>query len=417
MALILQTCGLVSFEKEDRGMGKFFIWSSDTKTKDKDGTLIKKARNTFNSTENSGGKLLKIILGTRSVMEGVSFKNVKQVHITEPWWNESRIEQILARASRFCSHSNLPIDQQYVDIYRHYSTLPEANDKDVMEMFKDIDIPFNFRELATFGIDQKMLISSIKKQSINLDLEIIVKNSAIDCEINKNGNIIRLEEYNVPTGGKYQIYYKNPTNGKIYIREGIPHGIDFKDIYSRVYTYPNKDLPVKFIEAVQGEDGIFQPYPDPDILEEPVINADLNMKEQLEPWKSNDTLSTIKIDETLRSSIKKLYQNYNLIPLLRRSYFKESGTDVITFKDDIQVRLNLIRCIKELSKQNLVSATVKKDIAQEFSKDTQKQKANQKVLDLIYKYNVYPESYLDDLLQIAIERPEVINETLKQLSK
>ena len=30
-------------------------------------------------------------------MEGVSFKNVKQVHITDPWWNEARIEQILAR--------------------------------------------------------------------------------------------------------------------------------------------------------------------------------------------------------------------------------------------------------------------------------------------------------------------------------
>ena len=44
-------------------------------------------------------------------MEGVSFKNVKQVHITDPWWNESRIEQILARASRYCSHSNLPSEE------------------------------------------------------------------------------------------------------------------------------------------------------------------------------------------------------------------------------------------------------------------------------------------------------------------
>ena len=416
LALIFQACGLVSFEKEDRGMGKFFIWSSETKTKDKDGTLIKRARNTFNSMENTSGALLKVILGTRSVMEGVSFKNVKQVHITEPWWNESRIEQILARASRFCSHSNLPIDEQYVDIYRHYSTLSEVNDPDIMSMFKDIGITSNFRELATLGIEQKMLISSIKKQAINLELEVLLKNASIDCEINKNGNIIRLEENIVPLRGTYQIYYKNPTNGKTYIREGIPQGIDFKDIYNRVYSYPNKDFPVKFIEASQGEDGIFTPYPDPEILEEPNINSDLNMKEQLEPWRSTNTFSSLNLEKDIKDYITKLYKNYSLIPILRKAYFKETGNDVITFKDDIQSRVNLIKCIKELSKQNLVSASVKKDIAQEFSKESEKQKANQKVMDLIYKYNIYPESYLDDLLQIAVERPEIINETLKQLS-
>ena len=51
--------------------------------------------------DNKDGSLIKIILGTRSIMEGVSFKNVKQVHITDPWWNEARIEQILARACAF----------------------------------------------------------------------------------------------------------------------------------------------------------------------------------------------------------------------------------------------------------------------------------------------------------------------------
>lgn len=79
LAIILEACGLTQFDKEDRGNGRYFIWSSETKTKDRDGTFIKKARNTFNSSANSDGSQLKVILGTRSVMEGVSFKNVKQV--------------------------------------------------------------------------------------------------------------------------------------------------------------------------------------------------------------------------------------------------------------------------------------------------------------------------------------------------
>ena len=45
IAIILEACGLVNFVREDKGFGKYFVWSSDTKTKDKDGTLIKRARN------------------------------------------------------------------------------------------------------------------------------------------------------------------------------------------------------------------------------------------------------------------------------------------------------------------------------------------------------------------------------------
>ena len=418
LAAILEACGLVSFDKQAPGVnGKYFIWSSETKTKDKDGTLIKKARNTFNSFENRNGELLKVILGTRSVMEGVSFRNVKQVHITEPWWNESRIEQILARASRFCSHSNLPADEQFVDIYRHYSVLPSADDADVMSMFADIGISYNFRQLATFGIEQKMLMSSIKKQAINTELELILKSCAIDAELNKNGNIIRLEENVIPTGGYYQIFYKNQSNGRLYIREGIPEVVTFDDIYTRKYSFPNKDLPITFTEAAQDTTGLFKPFSDSEVLTEPQINSDLNTTEQIEPWKSDKIFSQLELPENVKNYTSKLYKNYQLLPVLRKNYFKESGGDVIKFKENTIARINLIKCIKELAKQNLVSADTKKQINKEFTKESQKQLMNQKVLDLIYKYNIYPESYLEDLLQLAVERPDIINETLKQMSK
>ena len=68
-------------------------------------------------------------------------------------------------------------------------------------------------------------------------------------------------------------------------------------------------------------------------------------------------------------------------------------------------RSNLIKCIQQLSALNLVSSSTKKDIAQEFKKDSQKQKINQKVLDLIYKHKIYPESYLEELLDIAVNNP------------
>lgn len=419
LAIILEACGLTQFDKEDRGNGRYFIWSSETKTKDRDGTFIKKARNTFNSSANSDGSQLKVILGTRSVMEGVSFKNVKQVHITEPWWNESRIEQILARASRYCSHSSLPINDQYVDIYRHYSVLPTTpgtRDEDVAAVLGEIGNP-DWQGLSTYGIDQKMLMSSLKKYSINNELELVLKSCAIDSEINKNGNIIRLEEHVIPSGsGLYQIFYKNPSNGRMYIREGIPESVTFTQVYNRDFSFPNKDFPIKFTESSQDETGKLVPYSDPEILTEPMINIDLNVKENIEPWKSPDTFKNLEISTEIREYMTKLYQNYLLLPILRKNYFNETGTAKIKFSEDPVKRMKLIKCIKQLSVQNLVSSSVKREIAQQFNKESQKQKINAKVLDLIYRYNVYPESYLEELLEIAVNNPESINQTLKTVS-
>ena len=98
-------------------------------------------------------------------MEGVSFRNVKQVHITEPWWNESRINQIIARASRYCSHASLPNVEQYVDVYRHYSVFSiggQSVDKEASEALRIGNIQ-NWKSLSTVSIDQKMAMMSLRK--------------------------------------------------------------------------------------------------------------------------------------------------------------------------------------------------------------------------------------------------------------
>ena len=126
-------------------------------------------------------------------------------------------------------------------------------------------------------------------------------------------------------------------------------------------------------------------------------------------------MSDTNYDE-IKEYITKLYQNYKLLPLLRKNYFNETGKEKIRFREDPIKRMRLIKCIKELSVQNLVSNSVKREIAQQFNKESQKQKINQKVLDLIYIYKVYPESYIEELLEIAVNNPESIIQTLKMVS-
>ncbi len=85
----------------------YAVW--DGHTKDADKQLIK---NIVNSKDNMTGEKIKVILGSPSVKEGVSFKHIQHLHLLDPVWNESAKTQVEGRALRFCSHVDIPRDHK-----------------------------------------------------------------------------------------------------------------------------------------------------------------------------------------------------------------------------------------------------------------------------------------------------------------
>ena len=73
----------------------------------------------FTSVENADGSVLKVLLGSSVVSEGIDLKNIDQVHILEPWWNMNKIKQTIGRAVRRCSHSALPPERRVVRVFLH----------------------------------------------------------------------------------------------------------------------------------------------------------------------------------------------------------------------------------------------------------------------------------------------------------
>ena len=63
-----------------------------------------------NSAKNKDGSIVKVILGSAASAEGINFRNIRHVHIMEPYWNYGRIKQTIARARRNKSHHALPED-------------------------------------------------------------------------------------------------------------------------------------------------------------------------------------------------------------------------------------------------------------------------------------------------------------------
>ena len=76
------------------------------------------------------GSIIKVFMITASGAEGISLKNVRYVHIVEPYWHPVRREQVIGRARRICSHEDLPVEMRNVKIFLYVSTLSEKQKTD-----------------------------------------------------------------------------------------------------------------------------------------------------------------------------------------------------------------------------------------------------------------------------------------------
>jgi superfamily II DNA or RNA helicase len=97
-----------------RTKGSYILLTS----KDNDKTianLVSQARR----EDNRNGERIRVIISSPLVAEGVDFRCVRQAHILDPWWNMSRIEQVIGRSLRTCSHTLLESAKQNCTVYLH----------------------------------------------------------------------------------------------------------------------------------------------------------------------------------------------------------------------------------------------------------------------------------------------------------
>jgi len=141
--------------------------------------------------ENKYGKLIKIMLFSPAGAEGISLSNIRQVHLMEPYWHEVRMTQMIGRAVRQCSHKDLPQNERHVDVYRYRSTKYNIKIKEIIEgqVVKKESIKIEDSMLlrtVDFEIED---LARTKNNLIQTFLDAI-KEVAIDCELNKNHNMM-----------------------------------------------------------------------------------------------------------------------------------------------------------------------------------------------------------------------------------
>ena len=121
---------------------------------------------------NVHGDVIQLLMITASGAEGIDLKNTRFVHITEPYWHHVRINQVIGRARRICSHSALEKDLQDVTVYMYISYFGTIN----MDEYPNIQ---NFdNNLST---DQSLYDIMQRKQSLSSVFLDSLKEAAIDC--------------------------------------------------------------------------------------------------------------------------------------------------------------------------------------------------------------------------------------------
>jgi Helicase conserved C-terminal domain len=139
------------------------------------------------STNNFMGQIIKVLMITASGAEGISLRNVRYVHIMEPYWHPVRIEQVIGRARRICSHNDLKDEKLrtvHVMLYIMSFTPKQMSDDSSLELrLNDVSKRDSKKPLTT---DQSLFEISTIKEEINRQLLMAIKEASIDCSIHRN---------------------------------------------------------------------------------------------------------------------------------------------------------------------------------------------------------------------------------------
>jgi hypothetical protein len=143
--------------------GKYILFTAETSDMD-----LKRSLMMIKSPENVRGEIVKVIVASPRISEGVDMRYIRQIHVLDPWLNMSRIEQVVGRGIRTCSHQMLPFEEQNCTIYLHICRYPNSKQETVDE--------YMYRH---FVETKATRIAPVKR---------VLMESAMDCELQQSVN-------------------------------------------------------------------------------------------------------------------------------------------------------------------------------------------------------------------------------------
>ena len=196
----------LDMDEEDRGKPTFALYTGTESAEEKEvirniynsnwdniavssPALYEELKNTANN--NNVGEIIKVLMITASGSEGINLRNTRYVHIMEPYWHPARLEQVIGRARRICSHKDLPEKLQTVEVFLYLMTFTQEqikSDKSIELKLKDLskkkyklraDKPDEAK--IPFTSDETLFEISTIKEEVSNQIITAIKEASIDC--------------------------------------------------------------------------------------------------------------------------------------------------------------------------------------------------------------------------------------------
>ena len=176
-----------------------------------------------------------VFLGSSSAAEGITLRNVRNVHITESHWNPARLDQVIGRAIRICSHAKLPMEERTVKVNIYLSVFNKEQQSgtegpnivlirrnDMTLKRYDVEQPID----TFMTTDEYLYEKSYEKERINKSIITLLKQGAVDCEIHrklhsKNGEVTQCMRFDTtakPEDLAYNPNFKTDEPDQFYMR-------------------------------------------------------------------------------------------------------------------------------------------------------------------------------------------------------
>ena len=150
----------------------FAMWHGDVNRLTRD-----EIKRVFNENSNRYGENIRVILITSAGAEGISLKAIRQVHLMEPYWNKSRLMQVIGRGRRRNSHIMLEPNERNIDVYVYIATAPDG-----------IDNLFMAQEHG-LTTDQYIDKKAERKEILLGEFRQKMREASFDCDINTPENM------------------------------------------------------------------------------------------------------------------------------------------------------------------------------------------------------------------------------------
>ena len=164
--------------KEDKHIFKvaqYILLTGSASVSPNNAAMVKAAR----SAENVNGGVVKIIIGSQVAGEGIDLRFIREIYVFDSWFHLNKMEQIIGRGVRTCSHSMLPakkiidedgdelyFSQQNCTIYLLVNTLPESEDRETADLYM-------YRNAMNKATQVGIVSRALKEYALDCNLNIL----------------------------------------------------------------------------------------------------------------------------------------------------------------------------------------------------------------------------------------------------